>query len=80
MLEDDAEVMSDAGLEEQLAGQPAEIQAEVIAINEEARPEALQVALLVPLLAAAAGLTFAFRMVRLPDPAPSEAAVAAAGG
>jgi MFS family permease len=80
VLEDDAEVMSDAGLEEQLAGQPAEIQAEVIAINEEARPEALQVALLVPLLAALVGLTFAFRMMRLPDPAPSEVAAATVPG
>ena len=38
VLEDDAEVMSDAALEEQLAGQPAEVQAEVLRINEEARP------------------------------------------
>ena len=51
VLEDDAEVMSDARLEEQLAGQPPEIQEEILRINEEARPEALQVALLVPLLA-----------------------------
>jgi MFS family permease len=71
VLEDDAQVMSDAKLREQLAGEPPEIQAEILRINEEARPEALQVALLVPLLAAVLGLVFAFRMMRLPDPAAS---------
>ena len=45
ILEDDAEVMSDAKLQEQLAGQPPEIQAEILRINEDARPEALQIAL-----------------------------------
>ena len=71
VLEDDAEVMSDAGLEEQLAGQPADVQAEILDINEEARPQALQVALLVPLLATIVGFFLSFRMMRLPDPAPS---------
>ena len=80
VLEDDAEVMSDAGLEEQLAGQPPEVQAEVLRINEEARPEALQIALLVPLFATIVGLFFSFRMMRLPDPAPSTAAQAAVVG
>ena len=80
VLEDDAQVMSDARLEEQLAGQPPEIQEEIVRINEEARPQALQIALLVPLLAAVLGLFFSFRMMRLPDPAPSEAAEAAALG
>jgi hypothetical protein len=78
VLEDDAEVMSDAGLEEQLAGQPSEIADEVVRINEDARPLALQVALGVPLLAAIVGLLFSFRMMRLPDPAPTKAAEAAA--
>jgi MFS family permease len=73
VLEDDAEVMSDTRLEEQLAGQPSEIQDEIVRINEEARPEALQVALLVPLLATIVGLFFSFRMMRLPDPGPSGA-------
>jgi EmrB/QacA subfamily drug resistance transporter len=71
VLEDDAEVMSNTGLEEQLAGQPPEIRAEIIRINTEARPLALQVALLVPILAALAGFLNAFRMVRLPDPVPA---------
>ncbi|HXF00165.1 MAG TPA: MFS transporter [Solirubrobacterales bacterium] len=80
VLEDDAEVMSDARLKQQLAGQPPEIQEEILRINDDARPEALQVALLVPLLTAIAGLFFSFRMMRLPDPAPSEAAEAASLG
>jgi EmrB/QacA subfamily drug resistance transporter len=70
-LEDDAEVMSNTQLEELLVGQPAEIQAEIIRINTDARPLALQVALLVPLLAALVGLFNSFRMMRLPDPTPS---------
>jgi hypothetical protein len=78
VLEDDAEVMSDARLEEQLAGQPPDVQAEILRINDDARPEALQVALLVPLLACAVGLFLSFRMMRLPDPARPTAAQAAA--
>ena len=80
VLEDDAEVMSDTRLQEQLAGQPPEIQEEIVSINEDARPLALQVALLVPLLVSLLGLFFAFRMMRLPDPAPSKEAEAAALG
>jgi predicted MFS family arabinose efflux permease len=71
VLEDDAEVMSNTGLEQQLAGQPPEIRAEIIRINTDARPLALQVALLIPILAALAGLMNSFRMVRLPDPVPA---------
>ena len=47
-LEDDAEVMSNTALAEQITGQPAEVEAEVLAINDEARNRSLQVALLVP--------------------------------
>jgi len=72
-LEDDAEVMSNTQLEELLVGQPQEIQDEIIRINTDARPLALQVALLVPILAALIGLLNSFRMMRLPDPAPSAA-------
>jgi EmrB/QacA subfamily drug resistance transporter len=71
VLKDDAELMSNTGLEQQLAGQPPEIRAEILRINTEARPLALQVALLVPILAALAGLLNSFRMVRLPDPVPA---------
>jgi EmrB/QacA subfamily drug resistance transporter len=70
-LEEDAEVMTNTQLEELLAGQPEEIQDEIIRINTDARPLALQVALLVPILAGLVGLFNSFRMMRLPDPIPS---------
>jgi MFS family permease len=73
-LEKNAEVMTNTHLEELLAGQPADVEAEIIDINTDARPKALQIALLVPLLAALAGLFNGFRMTRLPDPEPSAAA------
>ncbi len=73
-LEDDAEIMTNTHLEEQLAGQPEEIQDEIIRINNEARDRALQVALLVPLVVGLLGIVNALRMRRLPDPEPSEAA------
>ncbi|HYQ84605.1 MAG TPA: hypothetical protein VEP28_11460, partial [Rubrobacter sp.] len=73
VLEDDAQVMSDATLEGQLAGQPAEVQDEILRINDEARPQSLQIALLIPLLVSIIGLIWAFRMMRLPDPAPTGA-------
>ena len=70
-LEDDAEVLSNTQLQRQLADQPPEIQDEIIRINTDARPLALQVALLVPILAGLLGLLTGFRMMRRPDPAPS---------
>jgi EmrB/QacA subfamily drug resistance transporter len=73
-LEDDAEVLSNTQLEQQLEGQPAAIREEIIDINTDARPLALQVALLVPIIAGLLGLLNGFRMMRRPDPAPSEAA------
>jgi EmrB/QacA subfamily drug resistance transporter len=79
-LEDDAEVMSNTQLEGLLADEPEEVQAEIVRINTDARPEALQIALLVPLIAGLVGLLNAFRMMRLPDPKPSAAAEAAALG
>jgi MFS family permease len=77
VLEDDAQVMSDQQLQKLLAGQPKEVQDEILGINEDARHLALQVALLVSLLAAVIGLFNSFRMMRLPDPKPSSAAEAA---
>jgi MFS family permease len=74
VLEDDAQVMSNTQLDELLATQPKEIRDEIISINTDARPLALQVALLVPLLAALAGVANAFRMMRLADIRPSAAA------
>jgi hypothetical protein len=79
-LEDDAELMSNTQLEELLVGQPADVQAEIIRINEEARPFALQVALLVPLIAGLLGAITSFRMMRLPDPKSSGAAEGMVGG
>jgi hypothetical protein len=79
-LEKNAEVMTNTHLEELLVGQPADVQAEIIHINTEARPRALQIALLVPLVAALLGLVNGFRMTRLPDPKPSTAAEAVLGG
>ncbi len=73
-LEDNAEVMTNTHLAELLAGQPADVQEEILRINTDARPIALQIALLIPLLAALLGLVNGFRMTRLPDPEPSSAA------
>jgi EmrB/QacA subfamily drug resistance transporter len=70
-LEDDAQVMSNTQLNEQLKGQPEDVRAEIISINTVARHRALQVALLVPILAALLGLLNSFRMIRAPDPDPS---------
>jgi len=73
-LDDDAEVMSNTELEKIVASEPPAVQNEIIDINTDARHIALQVALLIPFLAALAGLVNSFRMLRLPDPKPSEAA------
>jgi EmrB/QacA subfamily drug resistance transporter len=70
-LEDDAQLMSNTQLEELLAGQPDEIADEIVRINTDARPRALQFALLVPLLAGLIGLLNSFRMLRLPELTPS---------
>jgi hypothetical protein len=70
-LEKNAEVMTNTHLEELLVGQPADVEAEILHINTEARPRALQIALLIPLIAALLGLFQGFRMTRLPDPEPS---------
>jgi len=43
------------------------VREEIVSINTDVRPKSLQIALLVPLLAALAGLGIGLRMVRLPD-------------
>jgi EmrB/QacA subfamily drug resistance transporter len=73
-LEHDAQVVSNTQLEKQLAGQPQKTQDEIIKINTQARHLALQVALLIPILAGVAGLGISFRMMRLPDPQQSGSA------
>jgi MFS family permease len=70
-LEEDAEVMSSTQLEQQVTGQPPEVEAEVIAVNDAARNLSLQIALMVPLAAALLGVANSFRMVRLPDQRPA---------
>ncbi|HKY15357.1 MAG TPA: MFS transporter, partial [Microthrixaceae bacterium] len=70
-LEDDAELMSNTKLEGILEGQPADVQDEILRINDEARPLALQLALIVPLVAGVLGLANGFRMLRLPDIEPA---------
>ena len=71
VLEHDAEVVSNTQLEKQLADQPQKTQDEIIKINTQARHLALQVALLIPILAGLMGLLISFRMMRLPDPQQS---------
>ena len=56
------------------------MQAEIIRINTDARNIALQVALIVPLVAALLGLAVSMRMMRLPDPEPSGAEGMVLGG
>ena len=54
------------------ASRPAKAtQEEIISINTDARHIALQVALLIPILAGLLGLLNSFRMVRIPEPKPS---------
>ena len=54
-LEDDAQVLSNTQLQELLKSQPEATRDEIIRINTDARPLALQVALLVPILAGLSG-------------------------
>jgi hypothetical protein len=73
VLEEDAEIMTNTGLAELLVDEPPDVQAEIVRINTESRFIALQVALLVPILAGLLGVLNALRMRRLPDPKPSAA-------
>ena len=60
-------MMSNSQLEKKITGEPPAVEAEVLAINDDARNLSLQIALLVPLLAGLVGLGNSFRMLRLPD-------------
>ncbi len=71
VLEEDAEVMSNTQLQDLLAGRPPEIRDEIIRINTDARPVALQAALLVPILTGLLGLLNSFRMMHEPDAPPA---------
>jgi EmrB/QacA subfamily drug resistance transporter len=79
-LEHDAQIMSNTQLQKQLSGETEAVQAEIIRINTHARHRALQIALLVPLIAAALGVLTSLRMLRLPDPESSGAAEGVAFG
>jgi MFS family permease len=78
VLEHDAQVVSNTQLEELLGHERPAVRKEVLSINTRATNLALQVALLVPILAGLLGLFTSFRMVRLPDIKPSDAVEAAA--
>ncbi|MET1043594.1 MAG: MFS transporter [Microbacteriaceae bacterium] len=70
-LDEDAQLLSNTQLDELLEGQPEAVQEEIIRINTDARPLALQIALLIPILAGLIGLGLSFRMLRIPDPKPA---------
>jgi hypothetical protein len=73
-LEHDAEVMTNTALQDLLVDQPVEIQDEIVRINTDVRPLALQVALGIPILAGLVGLFLSFRMMRIPEPTPTGSA------
>ena len=79
-MEDDAQVVSNTQLEQLVADEPPDVQKAIIDINTDATNLALQVALLIPILAGLLGLFDSFRMMRLPDIEPSAAVEAAALG
>jgi MFS family permease len=74
VLEDDAELMSNTGLAELLVDEPPATREEIIRINTDSRPLALQISLLIPVLAGLLGFANSFRMTRLPDPIPAGSA------
>jgi len=79
-LEDSAEVMSNTQLEQQIEGQPEDVQTAVLDINSEARDTSLQIALLVPIIAGLMGIFNSFKMMKLPEVKPSAAAETASLG
>jgi MFS family permease len=79
-LKHDAEIMSNTQLEEQLRLHRPAVHDEILSINDTARHRALQVALLIPLLAALLGFVDSLRMLREPEPKPSAAVEGLLGG
>jgi EmrB/QacA subfamily drug resistance transporter len=79
-LEDDAQLMSNTQLTQQLDGQPPDVREEIVRINTQVRPRALQVGLLLPFAVGLLGVVNALRMRRLPDPAPNSAVEGSAFG
>jgi len=78
VLEDDAQVVSNTQLEQLLGHEPPAVQEELLSINDRATSLALQVALLVPILAGLLGSFIASWMIRLPEVEPSAPVEAAA--
>jgi hypothetical protein len=70
-LNQNAEVMSNTHLDAMIVNQPPEVEAEILRINTEARPFALQVALLVPFFSAVLGLGVSTLMTRQKDIVPA---------
>jgi MFS family permease len=79
-LEHDAQVVSNTQLDKLLADEPTAVRQEILDINTDSTNLALQVALLIPILAGLLGLINSGRMMRLPDVEPSAAVEAAALG
>jgi MFS family permease len=79
-LEDDAQVVSNTQLNQLLADEPPAVRQEILNINTDATNLALQVALLIPILAGLLGFINSGRMMRLPDVQPSASVEAAALG
>jgi EmrB/QacA subfamily drug resistance transporter len=77
-LEDDAQVVSNTQIAELAANESPAVRDEVVRINDDATDLALQIALLIPILASLLGLLNALRMIRLPDIKPQASAEAAA--
>jgi len=74
VLEEDAQLVSNTALTELLDDASPAVAEEIVRINTQARPLALQIALLVPILSAGIGIVNGLRMRRLPDPRASEGA------
>ena len=79
-LEDDAQVVSNTQLNKLLADESPAVRQEILKINTDATNLALQVALLIPILAGLLGFMNSARMMRLPDVKPSASVEAAALG
>jgi hypothetical protein len=79
-LEDDAQVVSNTQLDELLVEEPPAVREEILAINTDATNLALQVALLVPILAGLLCFFQRVRMMRCRTSSPSASVEAAALG
>jgi MFS family permease len=79
-LEGNAQLVSSTQLELFLDDEPEEIRDEIVTINTDAGNRALQIAMIVPILACLLGFANSFRMMRLPDFTPPAAADGVLGG